>query len=204
MASYFNTYSGWIVCVQQKGWMDGTLMMRWINEIYLKYTGSKKSLLVMDTFSVHCSDEIISLLSKHHSRVALIPGGCTSKLQPLDVSLNKPFKQVCRQEFQTYCRSQLATKSSSADRLKTASKQEICQWVVKAQNYLSAHPEMITKSFKVTGISLALDGSEDHLFRNKDILQQANQPEDEEEGEEDEDDPFSSECDSEGDSEDED
>ena len=94
--------------------------------------------------------------------------------------------------------------SSSADRLKTASKQEICQWVVKAQNYLSAHPEMITKSFKVTGVSLALDGSEDHLFRNKDILQQANQPEDEEEGEEDEDDPFSSECDSEGDSEDED
>ena len=87
--------------------MDGTLMMRWINEIYLKYTGSKKSLLVMDTFSAHCSDEIISLLSKHHTRVALIPGGCTSKLQPLDVSLNKPFKQVCRQKFETYCRSQL-------------------------------------------------------------------------------------------------
>ena len=103
-------------------WMDGTLMMRWINEIYLKYTGSKKSLLVMDTFSAHCSDEIISLLSKHHSRFALIPGGCTSKLQPLDVSLNKPFKQVCRQEFHTSCCYQLATMSSSADRLKTASK----------------------------------------------------------------------------------
>ena len=102
--------------------MDGTLMMRWINEIYLKYAGSKKSLLVMDTFSAYCSDEIISLLSEHHPRVALIPGGCTSKLQPLDVSLNKPFKQVCRQKFQTYCHSLLATMSSSADRLKTASK----------------------------------------------------------------------------------
>ena len=128
--------------------MDGTLMMRWINEIHLKYTGSKKSLLVMDTFSAHCSNDIISLLSKHHTRVALIPGSCTSKLLPLDVSLNKPFKQVCRcvggQEFQTYFRSQLATMPSSADRLKTASKQEICQWVVKAQKYLSAHPEMIT------------------------------------------------------------
>ena len=71
--------------------------------------------------------------------------------------------------------------------------------MVKAQKYLSAHPEIITKSFKVTGISLALDGSEDHLFRN-DILQQADQPEDKEE----DDDPFSSEYDSEGDSEDED
>ena len=179
--------------------MDGTLMLRWVKEIYLNHTGGKKSLLVMDTFSAHCSDEIMNLLSKHHSSVALIPGGCTSKLQPPDVSLNKPFKQVCRQEFQTYCRSQLATMSSSADCLKTASKQEICQWAVKAQNYLSAHPEMIIKSFKVTGISLALDGSEDHLFRNKDILQQADQPENEEEGE-DEEDPFNSDCDSVNDS----
>ena len=171
-------------------------MIQWIKEIYLKYTGGKKSLLVMDTFSAHCSNEIVNVLSKHHSSVALVPGGCTSKLQPPDVSLNKPFKQVCRQEFQTYCRSQLATMSSSADRLKTASKQEICQWVVKAQNYLSAHPEMITRSFKVTGISLALDGSEDHLFRNKDILQQADQQEDVEQGEEEEEeDPFSSDID---------
>ena len=59
---------------------------------------------------------------------------------------------------------------------------------------------MIIKSFKVTGISLALDGSEDHLFRNKDILQQADQPENEEESE-DEEDPFNSDCDSENDSE---
>ena len=91
--------------------------------------------------------------------------------------------------------------SNLADRLKTASKQEICQWAVKAQNYLSPHPEMIIKSFKVTGISLALDGSEDHLFRNKDILQQADQPENEEEGEDEEEDPFNSDCDSENDSE---
>ena len=51
--------------------------------------------------------------------------------------------------------SQLSTMSDSADRLKTASKQEICQWAIKAQNHLSAHPEMVIKSFKITGISLA-------------------------------------------------
>ena len=107
---------------------------------------------------------------------------------------------MCRLEFQAYCHSQLATLSNSADCLKTASKQEICQWVVKAQNYLS---EMITKSFKVTGISLALNGSEDRLFRNKDMLQPADQPEDEEQGDEEEEDPVSSDSDSEGNSEDE-
>ena len=82
--------------------MDATLMERWIKEIYLKHTKCKKALLIMDTFRAHCTEKVINLLSKHHSSVALIPGGCTSKLQPLDVSLNKPFKQVCRQEFSAY------------------------------------------------------------------------------------------------------
>ena len=126
--------------------MHGTLVMQLIKEIYLK--------LVMDSFSAHYYDEFVNLFSEHHSSAALIPGGCTPKQQPLDISLNKPFKQVCRQEFQIYCCSQLATMSDSADCLMTASKQDICQWVVKAQNYLSAHPEMIIKSFKVTGIFL--------------------------------------------------
>ena len=70
--------------------------------------------------------------------LALIPGGCTSKLQPLDVLLNKPFKQVCIQEF-TYCRSQLSTMPSSADHHKTASKQEVCQWLIKAQDHLCSY-----------------------------------------------------------------
>ena len=73
--------------------------------------------------------------------------------------------------------------------------------MMKAQDYLSAQPEMITKSFKVTGISLALDGSEDHLLRNKDILQLVEISEDEENDEEE--DPFDSDRDTESTSEDE-
>ena len=161
-------------------------MDRWIKEIYLKHTKSKEALLIMNTFRAHCTEEIISLLSKHHSSVALIPGGCTSKLQPLDVSLNKPFKQLCRQEFSTYCRSQLSTMSSSADCLKTASKQEVCQWLTKAHDHLCAQP----------GLSLALDGSEDNLFRNQHLLQgteaRAEDHDLDAEPEDDDEDPFAS------------
>ena len=51
-------------------------------------------------------------------------------------------------------------------RLKTASKQEILEWLASAQSYLSSKPEMVIKSFKVTGISLAMDGSEDNLLHS--------------------------------------
>ena len=52
------------------------------------------------------------------------------------------------------------------DCLKTASKQQVVQWVEEAHQHLSERPEMIIKSFQETGITLALDGSEDSLFRN--------------------------------------
>ena len=75
-----------------------------------------------------------------------------------------------------------------ADRLKTATKQQVCQWVEKAHEDLSTKKDMVIKSFQVTGISLALDGSENSLFRNDKLLKQAleaAQGEDDDEPEED-------------------
>ena len=60
---------------------------------WLKYTSHRKALLVMDSFSAHCTEEILNL-SRNSTDIAVIPGGCTSKLQPLDVSLNRPFKSI--------------------------------------------------------------------------------------------------------------
>ena len=34
--------------VQEKGWVDEEVMLQMIKEIYLKYTGKERSLLVMD------------------------------------------------------------------------------------------------------------------------------------------------------------
>ena len=44
---------GWVVTVQQKGWMDADLMKHWVQEIWLKYTSRRKALLLMDSFSAH-------------------------------------------------------------------------------------------------------------------------------------------------------
>ena len=70
--------------------MDADLMKHWVQEIWLKYISRRKALLVMDSFSAHCTEEIQDLLSRNNTDIALIPGGCTctSKLQPLDVPLN--------------------------------------------------------------------------------------------------------------------
>ena len=74
----------------------------------------------MNSFRAHCIDNVQQLLTKHNSAVAFIPGGCTSKVQPMDVSLNQPFKDCCRRPFSEFCHLQLANMSNPADRLKTA------------------------------------------------------------------------------------
>ena len=178
------------MCVQEKGWMDGHLMKRWIRDVWIVHTQRRKALLVMDSSRAHCTEDIQDVLARANSNISFIPGGCSSKCQPLDVSLNKPFKTICQKSFSTFCRSQLSTMSDPTDRLKTASKQQVVQWVEEAHKYLSERPEMVIKSFQVTGISLALDGSENSSFRSDSCLNLPTEVQGEEESEDAEEDPF--------------
>lgn len=60
------------------------------------------ALLTLDSFKAHTTDNITKMLKEHSTTHCVVPGGCTSKLQPLDVSINKPFKQIlkgCWTEF---------------------------------------------------------------------------------------------------------
>ena len=57
-----------------------------------------KSLLVWDSFSAHLGDSAKQLLKGNRSTQAVIPGGLTSLVQPLDVCLNKPFKDRLREK----------------------------------------------------------------------------------------------------------
>ena len=153
---------GFIVIVQENGWMVEKLTLRFIKEIWMHNMGSD-SLLVWDSFCSHITEAVIKELHKHNVRPEVIPGGCTSKAQPLDVSLNKPFKGVLRTCWVEYIANQVD--SSSADqRIKTAPKQVVMDWIVRAWNYLRMQQDMICKTFLVTGITNALDFSQDDIY----------------------------------------
>ena len=51
-----------------------------------------RSLLVLDSFSAHKTDAVKQRFREKKTDLAVIPGGLTSRLQPLDVLLNKSFK----------------------------------------------------------------------------------------------------------------
>ena len=86
---------GVIIHANPKGWMNKDEMIWWIENVWTQRARrgvNPRSLLVLDSFTAHKTDAVKKWFHKKNTDLAAIPGGLTSRLQPLDVSLNKPFK----------------------------------------------------------------------------------------------------------------
>ena len=59
-------------------------------------------MLIMDGASMHKTPEIKRSVELSETKV-MIPGGFTRYLQPLDVSIIKPFKKEIRRKYNEYC-----------------------------------------------------------------------------------------------------
>jgi len=117
--------------------------------------------LIMDVHSAQKSDTIQTILEEEcNTEVTYVPGGCTSLVQPIDVVFNKPFKTVVDRLATTHMQENLdayVTGGLSASRRSVL----ITKWVGQAWEEVSANKDMIIRSFRKCGISVAIDGSED-------------------------------------------
>ena len=97
-------------------------------------------------------------LATENNNLVLEPAGCTSKCQPLDVCINKPFKGVLRNFWEDYV-ANIATNLTETElqresfKLPSPSRQDIVNWIAEGINYLKNHPDMIENSFRVCGIT---------------------------------------------------
>ena len=62
------------VLVQQKAWVDESVMLRWVDDSLRAYTNRNRTLLVMDSFRCHLMDSIKKRLRKANAETAIIPG----------------------------------------------------------------------------------------------------------------------------------
>ena len=124
----------------------------------------ERSLLVMDVASFHKTPTVLSKLQESGVTVSLIPGGCTGLLQPLDTALNKPFKQYLQDFTERYVdeRVDIETWSVSDKRVM------VTHVVAQAWNVFCQEKRLlIQKSFQDVGLTLPLDGTQDHKLRIK-------------------------------------
>jgi len=164
--------------VRSKGWMDGEGMKLWLENVWSKRRGGlkKPSLLVCDQFKAHVTESTKRLATKLKMHLAVIPGGLTSQLQHLDVSVNKTFKGFMHEEWAKWIEAP-TDHVTPAGRVKRPLISYVCEWVKNCWRRVKS--ETIVKSFQKCDISNALDGSEDDtLYEESDASSENNHEDD--------------------------
>ena len=83
--------------------MKKWILQQWGNiSINHPTTGSTGKILDADVHWAQETDGVKALLKKKNMVLVNVPPGCTSQVQPLHVSFNKPFKDVVRQKFEKH------------------------------------------------------------------------------------------------------
>uniref|UniRef100_K7GCQ4 HTH CENPB-type domain-containing protein n=1 Tax=Pelodiscus sinensis TaxID=13735 RepID=K7GCQ4_PELSI len=149
------------VSVHPKGWIDEPLMLDWLQMVWVKRPGGlmrKRSLMVLDAFWCHHMKSVKKRLQQDKTDLAIIPGGMTKILQPLDVTVNKPMKDALRRKWNTWLWEGEHTFTASGC-MKTPTLQDLTQWI--ADVWVELDPAIIRKGFLKCSIFNAMDGSED-------------------------------------------
>ena len=135
-----------VVKVNEKGWMTADVMKEWINECWLPKNAfpdnPEKSMLIYDSARCHRSAE---QELKKVSKIAIIPGGLTKFLQPLDVSVNKPFKDRLKDLWENWMSDESKADYTVGGKRRSASLGQIAEWIKTA--FYSISPETIMNGF---------------------------------------------------------
>ena len=144
---------------QVNSWIDADIFSNWLKTSWFRTDKNKTTsgtILFMDRASSHTTEEILSLFKQYNTSYRLIPPGLTSFCQPLDISINKPFKDLIKMKYRNF---QIKYKNT-----RKPSPEDMITWVSEAWWSNDIDDKMIKYSFKKAGINLKLDGSEDNLF----------------------------------------
>ena len=159
----FATYpTGQFYACQTKAWVDDDVFRDWVHRVWVPFClyqgnsgenvgnqGIEGSYLIMDEFSVHLRSIATETIRSVGTEIDYIPAGYTSKLQVLDVGVNKPFKGYVRREYERFMTANVDNKKPS--------REEVAQWIKDA--WYSITPSTITNTWSSIGFMAVDNGN---------------------------------------------
>ena len=166
----FQFPSDWHITFTPNHWCNESTMEDYITKILLPYIQKKReelklrpdhhALVIYDMFKGQCTQKILELLELNNIDVIFIPANCTDRLQPLDVSVNKPAKAYLRSQFQEWYAKQVCEQLEDEPENKkmidlrlSIMKPLGARWLMNMYDYLKSKPEIIQNGFKSVGIT---------------------------------------------------
>ena len=119
---------------------------------------------IFDNFRGQTTDVILSLLRSHNIVPIQLPVNCTDKLQPLDISVNKPMKDHLKSKFQQWYAQQVKKQLETVpfgqvkvDVGLQVIKSPSANWIKSGWQTLEKRAEVAVNGFRKAGILDAIN-----------------------------------------------
>lgn len=122
---------------QAKAWCDERVMLAWVEKVVKPWAESAPDhvvpLLILDSFKVHLLGSVTDAIQDCGVEVEHIPGGLTGLCQPVDVGINKPFKDLIRIRWNDW----MLEEGLVGTVTKPPTRKRVAEWIVGSYNELS-------------------------------------------------------------------
>lgn len=169
---YKNTVNPFMIRFNSTGFNNEKIFNEWYDKIFIPYyikmkRFSKNVILVLDDAKFHSSSSIVDKCIENQIDLLILPGRTTSILQPLDVGVNKPFKDRLRDYYIPWLTRKVTEEfeyqqnTTKSGLLKSPDIENISDWAKTSIENVGK--EIILAAFEKTGIT--------NKNRNNEILE---------------------------------
>ncbi|XP_054853799.1 pogo transposable element with ZNF domain [Eublepharis macularius] len=154
---------------KENGYHDDEVMEVWASKVWQKHIESQnsKSMLVLDCHRTHLSEEVLTMLSSFSTLPAVVPAGCSSKIQPLDVCIKRTVKNFLHKKWKEQAK-EMADSTCDSDILL----QLVLCWLAEVLEVIGDCPELVQQSFLVASVLPGPDGTANTPTRNADMQEE--------------------------------
>ncbi|KAI2509922.1 Pogo transposable element with KRAB domain [Fragilaria crotonensis] len=129
--------SDMVYACQGNAWMDEEVMMMWVSKVLQPYIATAPEgivpILFLDSYRCHMMASVVARIQDLGVEVEHIPGGCTPLCQPVDIGVNKPFKDRIRRQWEAW----MINEGTLSGTTSPPSRADIVQWTLNAANDLT-------------------------------------------------------------------
>lgn len=154
---------GAVVSANHHGRMNDRLTVDWLRKVLGK-PGVAPRLLVWDSGGGHTSAAVAEELRQGYDvATAVVPEGCAEWIHAPDVAWIRPFVAGLQQCYDGWMAGDAGKERTAGGHVKAPAPCLLVDWVLKVWDELDS--DLLKTSFKVCGLTVAPDGSEDHLIQ---------------------------------------
>jgi hypothetical protein len=166
-----NFPDGWDVWHTPNHWSNEDSMLRYFDEVIIPYVDKTRSnmplgreqpaLLICDVFAAHRTEAVREKIAENNLKLVYVPPSCTGELQPLDVSIDDPFKKLMKAEFTNWYSGMIKDGLDDGQELESVKvdlrlsivKPIQARWLISLLSELSKNRDAINRGFEEPGIA---------------------------------------------------